>query len=748
MPLSATATLEPVDEARVALEAVNIQASLRGLLSEIVVSQTYRNLENRNIEAVYTFPLPLDAVLLELTLELNGKTLQGVVQATAEAEESYEDAIEAGDSALLLQQLEPGLFTVNVGNIQPNERAIVRFNYALLHRWQGDSLRLHLPTTIAPRYGNPSTAGLAEHQIPEFTLTADHGFSLVVEIEGDLAQASFECPSHPLAVAMNNGTRRLSLSGGSTLMDRDFILVIKEPFDTAIEAFCYRDNTSDNGSYVALASFHPDFLFRADQPQTPRYVKLVVDCSGSMSGDSIAQAKAALHEILALLQPNDYFNLITFGSRHKLLFAEPVTATETNIHQAAQFLNQLDANMGGTEIGSALQAAYNCGTAAELAADLLLITDGEVWPHEEVITAAQNAGHRIFTVGVGSAVSEAFVRRIAESTGGACELVSPRENMSERIVRHFGRIDQPQAAVQVEWPQAPARQLPAKLETVYAGDTLHVFGWFNTPPVGEVRLKMTLKNGDDITQTVPVSKVVCNGENEPNNLPRVAAHSLLQTLDDDEAVALAVKYQLVTDHTSCVLVFDRGEEAKGVPALRKVPQVLAAGWGGVGAVHYAMEACASYSRSDRRMPKASRQAPAKKAPAKSAALKNFQLDSMVCAKRISVSAPNDATNDFSQLVARLNDLYSDDTAVQLTIERISDLTALALDEDIADQLLALVADGAGESVVVVCFLAELSKGEAGKALSRHVSRLIRKANKENAVSVNLAAAVAMLVGEH
>ena len=76
MTFSATATLEPVGEARIALESVDIQASLRGLVSEIVLTQTYQNLENSNIEAVYTFPLPLDAVLLDLTLELNGKILR------------------------------------------------------------------------------------------------------------------------------------------------------------------------------------------------------------------------------------------------------------------------------------------------------------------------------------------------------------------------------------------------------------------------------------------------------------------------------------------------------------------------------------------------------------------------------------------------------------------------------------------------------------------------------------------------
>ena len=61
---------------RVALTDVSVSAVLRDLLSEVTVSQTYRNDEQKNIEAVYTFPLPLDAVLLELQVEIGGRVLK------------------------------------------------------------------------------------------------------------------------------------------------------------------------------------------------------------------------------------------------------------------------------------------------------------------------------------------------------------------------------------------------------------------------------------------------------------------------------------------------------------------------------------------------------------------------------------------------------------------------------------------------------------------------------------------------
>ena len=51
--------LEPVGEGRVALQSVNIEAEIENLLCQVTVKQSYRNLEKINIEAVYTFPLPL-----------------------------------------------------------------------------------------------------------------------------------------------------------------------------------------------------------------------------------------------------------------------------------------------------------------------------------------------------------------------------------------------------------------------------------------------------------------------------------------------------------------------------------------------------------------------------------------------------------------------------------------------------------------------------------------------------------------
>ena len=124
--------LTGIDGERVALSDVSVSSVLRDLLAEVTVSQTYRNDEPVNIEAVYTFPLPLDATLLDLQVEIGGRVLKGVVVEKKAAEEKYEDAIAGGDTAVMLQVIEPGLYTMNVGNLLPQEKAKIIFSYAIL----------------------------------------------------------------------------------------------------------------------------------------------------------------------------------------------------------------------------------------------------------------------------------------------------------------------------------------------------------------------------------------------------------------------------------------------------------------------------------------------------------------------------------------------------------------------------------------------------------------------------------------
>ena len=91
------------------LEGVTACGVVRGLLFELTVEQRYRNPGTTNIEAVYTFPLPFEAVLLDLDVEIGARKLSAVVVEKKEAEGRYEEAIDGGDTAIMLERAGEGM---------------------------------------------------------------------------------------------------------------------------------------------------------------------------------------------------------------------------------------------------------------------------------------------------------------------------------------------------------------------------------------------------------------------------------------------------------------------------------------------------------------------------------------------------------------------------------------------------------------------------------------------------------------
>ncbi len=742
----------------VVLEEVGIDAAIDDLMAVVSVCQRYRNPGATHIEAVYTFPLPLEAVLLQFEMELGDRRMAGTVVAKPDAEERYEDAIAEGDAAVRLEQSQPGLYTANVGNLAPGETATVRFRYGLLLRWNGDTVRLMMPTTIAPRYGDPTAGGgLAPHQAPEFGFDAERSFRLQAAVRGVLQGARWASPSHAIAITPETARTVIEIARPAA-MDRDVVLEARAAQAADTRALLARDG----GDWVVLASFRPE-LTGLSEPAAHRNLKIVVDCSGSMNGDSIAQVRIAGERILDSLRPGDLFDIVAFGSHQRTLFGRETLASTASVARARRFVRGLDADMGGTEIEAGLRAAYRSAGEPGMARDLLLITDGEVWETDRAVAEARRSGHRIFTVGVGSSVAEPFVRALADATGGACELVAPREDMAERIHRHFQRILAPPArTARVVWPAPVQRTVPDPLPPPYPGDTMHLFGSFAERPCGPIALELALADGRTITQRMEVgpepaaAAAVEWPSTARSDLARMAAAQRLPAIDDEAAATdLAVRYQLLSERTDYLVVHVRAEadKANDMPSLVKVPQMPAAGWHGVGTVGDraaprrmdrldAGGTMASYTFDEfRRRPPVDLQQASEEAT-EVLTYKEFSppVDPYPVRVRepIPASSPPPAFTP-AEFAAALK------ARPLPAAPALDDLLARGLPDEIAGKLREL-ADGGGEDpkTVTVVFLYLLCRSSAGKALDARQRRSILAAYRKLAPGAETVRAVRLV----
>lgn len=585
------------------LESVSASGQLHDALLTMTIEQRYRNPGKKHIEAVYTFPLPWGAVLMGVEVDLGGKPLSGQVHARPQAEAKYENALSEGDAAILLERNCDGNHTLNLGNLAPGEQCSIRIRYAQSMSVEQGSLRLMLPTVIAPRYGDPYSAGLQPQQVAKADWLAAYPLEVTVDIFGSLAAARVASPSHPISVGPIQAAAgapgvRVSLSRDSWL-DRDVVLLLGPvAHDSFGQALADPFTAGQTAVKLALKP-------RVSARSTPLRLKILVDCSGSMCGDSIAAARRALESIVTQLNENERFSLSRFGStfehRSRTLWA----VTAATRQGAQRWVKQLEADLGGTEMEEALASTFELyatatatATDATEQADVLLVTDGQINSVTDTVALARASGHRVFVVGIGTAANDNLIYQLAEATGGACEFVAPGEAVAPAVLRMFNRLRGGHVSdLRLHWPDGiqPVWQ-QALPKSVFDGDTVHIHAQFAAPLKGALTLVGRLQ-----TDSAPLNLAELmllptpeTTDTEANTLARMVAWAQIKewtTLADAAALRpriadVAVTYQLVTEESCFVLTHKRAaaDKALDMPEQTRIKQMLAAGWGGTASV--------------------------------------------------------------------------------------------------------------------------------------------------------------------
>lgn len=567
-----------------ALMSVNAKGSLEGLLLSMAVSQVFKNNTSRNMEVVYTFPVAWGSVLLGLDATLGGLRRSGLVMAKQTATKNYEAAVEEGDAPIMVEKNQDGSYTASLGSFKPGEEAVLDISYAQLLSLDQGQVRLTIPTTIAPRYGDAvHQGGLRLDQVPGSSLLTEYPFDVSIDITGDMAQARISSPSHPVAQQSTEEGVCISLTR-SAMLDRDFVLLLEDLRATSW-ALSGPDSRSGDGHRATLLSYCPTL---ASTQVHALNVKILVDCSGSMAGGSIEQARLALAGLSELLTERDRFSLTFFGSEFKHIVT-PVTANHMGCKQLNVALGTMGANYGGTRMHSALQATFDLAFTAladNTESDVLLITDGDVWEAQASVNAANESGHRIYALGVGSAPNESMLAEMALATGGKCELVNKGENMTQAVRRMVQRMRMA-LPVKAQW-HIPADSLWSSPmpKRIASGETVHLFV---RTPKSLVQAPVLALNGQNAASSVLQ-------ESEGDVLARLLAASQVDlTRDVQTAQALAEQYGLVTEHTNLLLVIERAvaDKTDGLPQIHRVAHMSPAGHSGVGRTQFAFARCES-----------------------------------------------------------------------------------------------------------------------------------------------------------
>lgn len=529
------------------------------------VQQTFTNPLSAQVEGTYVFPLPEGVAVGDFAMTIDGKTLKGEVLEKERARQTYEEIVRRTRDPGLLEFLGNRLYQANIFPIRPNGVLDVKIQYS---------------QTLTEQSG----LGAFQHPLRSQAQTAGEidELAFIVKLKSSQPLTTVFCPTHTCAVNRPND-REATVSFEQTHFrpDRD-ITVYYQRSDAQFGVSVLTHRQAGEDGYFLLR-ISPRVEIDESKIQ-PKDIAFVIDTSGSMKGEKMAQTQRALRFCVNSLRDGDRFNIFGFSTDVRP-FRDGLVMANTDVRKAGcEFADKLEA-LGGTNIHQALQAA--------LAADphdatrpylIVFMTDGQptvdVTNPDEILKriGEKNSQHvRFHVFGVGTDVNTHLLDKLAEQNRGARDYCVEGEDLELKLSGFVGRLSSPVLTdLKLTLDGLGARDVyPKSLPDLFRGNDLVVMGRYGETGHKRVRLDAQLRG-----QSSPVdSEADFPALSAANDfLPRLWANRKVGYLLDeirlhgrnselvDEVVRLAKRYGIVTPFTSALILEDERPLAAGMPA--------------------------------------------------------------------------------------------------------------------------------------------------------------------------------------
>ena len=558
------------------LTNTDVKGKISGNISRVEVTQTFQNPYDKPLEAIYVFPLPDQAAVDDMEIQIGDRVIKGNIKKREEAKEIYERARAEGRTAGLLEQERDNIFTQSLANIKPSEQIKVTIRYTESLKFEQGDYEFVFPMVVGPRYipGQAIDAQGNTNQVPDASrinppvlkpeTRSGNDITVSLQINAGVPIRNLYSTSHRIDVKNNGETVELKLAAGENIPNKDLIVRYKVSSDRTEPSVL--TTTTDQGSHFATYLI-PAIAYRADQI-VPKDVVFLMDTSGSQSGDPILKSRELMTRFINGLNPNDTFTIIDFSSTTRQLSSYPLQNNSINRQKALEYINKIDAN-GGTELMNGINAVTNFPTVSDgRIRSVVLITDGYIGNDNEVIAAVQKnlkPGNRLYSFGVGSSVNRYLLERIAEMGRGTSRVVRQDEQTQSVAEKFFRQINNPVLTnIQVKWEgDGTAPEIyPSNAPDLFAEQPLVLFGKKGDRSNGKLKITGIAAGGERYEQTLDV-----NFENGNSNLGiaqlwgRARIKDLMNQMFGGEVKSLvdavtqtALNYRLLSQYTAFVAV--------------------------------------------------------------------------------------------------------------------------------------------------------------------------------------------------
>lgn len=541
-----------------------VKITINNGFAQTEVLQSFYNPNDKDLEAIYTFPLPRSASLSEVTLTMGEREIEGEVIERGQAETIYEDEKSNGNDAGLAEKNGYQNFQFKVHPVRAQDETRIRIVY-----YQP----LEIDTGIG-RYVYPLEEGGTDDLAASFwdpvNAQVEGLFSADIELKSAWPIADVRLPgfeNDAVTDKLDDGHYRVRLEKQDHALTRDLVVYYRLADDLPgrVEVIPYRADPSKPGTFMMVVTPGIDLK---PLEHGADYV-YVLDTSGSMTA-KLNTLVDGITRVLGKMSPQDRFRIITFSDHAGDLMRGWQAATPSNVERALKRVEQLHAN-GSTNLYEGLSLAID-DIDADRATSIVLVTDGVtntgiVDPVEfHKLTTRHDI--RIFGFLMGNSANWPLMRTVCDSSGGFYAGVSNADDILGQIMQAKSKIVHEclhHAEFKIKGVKTfdTSGTLPGK---IYRGQQLVMFGRYAGEGDAELILNARL-TGEDKTYrtrfTFPKTDTA-NPEIERlwalDQVEQIELDAHRGNLPSGEASVairdLGVNYQLVTDETSMLVLAD------------------------------------------------------------------------------------------------------------------------------------------------------------------------------------------------
>jgi len=564
---------------KIPLLSTSADVNIAGVIADVTITQVYKNEGESPIEAIYVFPASTRAAVYSMQMTIGERKIVAKIEERKKAREAYEAARENGQSASLLEQERPNVFTMNVANIMPGDKILVEMSYTELLIPEGGVYEFVYPTVVGPRYSNNSEdlASNNDNWIKNpYTREGEaplYDFDIKASISAGMPIQEVSCNTHDLDIVYDDPSlASLKLKDGEAASGNRDVIIRYRLAGGKIESGLLLFEGKDENFFLAM--IQPPARPKAEQIPPREYV-FIVDISGSMWGYPLDVSKKLMRNLLGKLKPTDCFNILLFSGGSSLFSEGSIAATEANINKGIAFIDKQHGG-GGTELLPALKRALalerseeslKFKATREYARSFVIVTDGYVSVEKEAFDLIRNnlGNANFFPFGIGSGVNRYLIEGMAHAGMGTPFVVTTEENAEATAEKFRKYIQQPVLTnIETDFNGFDVYDVePLSMADVFAERPLIIFGKYKGKAEGSIKITGTSGEGA-YTQTLNIEDYEVDKRNAA--LTYLWAREKIKVLDDyaslnlytndleEEITGLGLKYNLLTQYTSFVAI--------------------------------------------------------------------------------------------------------------------------------------------------------------------------------------------------